>query len=106
MQLILSQLGDRHPLLRRHPVNYARSGALALHRAGHRSPTTLRILEDAAERSAQLAWQSVGSSDLLLPATDEKRITEDGAEAIALAYVNETEAWVVKRRGQQGESAD
>lgn len=37
---------------------------------------------------------------------DSKRITEDGAEAIALAVAFETQAWCVDRRLQQGEHAD
>lgn len=37
---------------------------------------------------------------------DSKRITEDGAEAIALAVAFETKDWRVVRRLQQGENAD
>jgi len=37
---------------------------------------------------------------------DRHRVTEDGAEAVALAYTHARDGWVVKRRLQRGESAD
>lgn len=37
---------------------------------------------------------------------DHHRVTEDGAEALALALVNIVRGWVVRRRLQRGEFAD
>jgi hypothetical protein len=42
----------------------------------------------------------------VLKALDRNRVTEDGAEAVALTYVNAKAGWVVKRRLQQGDHAD
>ena len=42
----------------------------------------------------------------LLGVLDRNRVTEDGAEAVALTYVNSKAGWVVKRRMNRGESAD
>jgi hypothetical protein len=47
-------------------------------------------------------WQDLAALDV----NDSNRVTEDGAEAVALAYANSISGWVAKRRLQRGESAD
>ena len=42
----------------------------------------------------------------LLQVHDRHRVTEDGAEAVALVYANVKAGWVVKRRLQRLEKAD
>jgi hypothetical protein len=53
---------------------------------------------------ASVSWQArpVDAAEML----DRKRVTELGAEAIALVLVHETRGWVVRRRLQEGEFAD
>jgi len=59
---------------------------------------------ESSRRHCLLTWLS---ADLgTLEQHDSKRITEDGAEAIALAVPHESKAWHVVRRLQQGEHAD
>ena len=59
---------------------------------------------DEVDRDATLGWtvSSTGADEQL----DRKRVTEDAAEAITLALVNVAFGWVIRRRLQQGESAD
>ncbi len=78
--------------------------ALGLQRNKHASGADFQMdIESAVSRCA-LLWPA---ADLATAAQhDSKRITEDGAEAIALAVAHETKAWRVVRRLQQGEHAD
>lgn len=81
-----------------------RYGALALQRAGHASPVRTEVDHDGIEAPAEIEWLS---QDLtLLEVLDSNRVTEDGAEAVALTYANSKAGWVVKRRLQRRESAD
>ena len=93
-----------HPSLLGHPIDFSKCGGLALQRAGHTSPVRAGINHDGLEATAEIEWLSQGLS--LLDVLDSNRITEEGAEAVALTYVNATAGWVVKRRLQRGESAD
>jgi hypothetical protein len=77
---------------------------LALQRAEHTSPVRTGIKHDGLEATSEIEWFSQDLS--LLEVLDSNRITEEGAEAIALAYANSKAGWVVKRRLQRGESAD
>jgi hypothetical protein len=77
---------------------------LALQRAGHGSPVRADLYHLAAEKTAEIEWHA--QDQALLQALDANRVTEEGAEAIALAYVNAAAGWVVKRRLQRSESAD
>lgn len=61
-------------------------------------------IDEATEARAEIEWAPQDAE--LLARTDAKRITEDGAEAVALCYVSACAGWVVKRRRQQGERAD
>jgi hypothetical protein len=56
---------------------------------------TLRRTIDAGDLAA-----------LALDLSDDKRVTEDGAEAVALAFVHACSGWTVARRIQQGGSGD
>jgi len=85
-------------------MDLAKCGGLALQRAGHASPVRAVIDHDGQEATAEIAWQSQALA--LLNVLDSHRITEDGAEAVALTYVSCKAGWVVKRRLQRGESAD
>jgi hypothetical protein len=105
--LDLARLTDMHPLL---PVPIAREfafrGGMALQGQGHRTPCQLEVDMPGAETkvTALIQWQPVLESDRLQ--ADVNRTTEDGAEAIALALVKAMRGWKVRRRLQNGESAD
>lgn len=104
MRLVLHDLYIMHPVLRGHPVDLYKCGALALQRAGHTSPVRTEVDHDGLQSAADIEWLS---QDLaLLNVLDGNRVTEDGAEAVALTYANSKTGWVVKRRLQRRESAD
>jgi len=104
MRLALDELRSVHPALRGDPIDLSRCGGLALQRSGHASPVRSSIDHDGHEGTADIEW---AFQDLaILEVLDSNRVTEDGAEAIALAYANSNAGWVVKRRLQRGESAD
>ena len=104
MRLALHDICSMHPKLLGHPTDYSRFGALALQRAGHDSPVEAGIDHDGEETVAEIAWLPQNLTSLVV--LDGNRITEDGAEAVALVYVNCNAGWVVKRRLRRGESAD
>ena len=104
MKLMLDQLILNHPALRGHPVDYAKSGALAFARAGHAPPTVAKLKHDSVETSVSVEWSPQEPEKLIV--LDANRVTEDGAEAVALSYASVSASWVVKRRLQRGESAD
>jgi hypothetical protein len=93
-----------HPKLRAYRADLVKSGALALQRAGHVSPAAAVVVHDGLETVAGIEWLA---EDLrALEVLDYNRVTEDGAEAVALTYVNVKAGWVVKRRLQRGDHAD
>jgi hypothetical protein len=104
MKLSLHELLSVHVALRGHPIDYARSGALALTRAGHVSPIPTETEHDGRSGVAEIEWS--GTDTMILGVVDEHRITEDGAEAVALAYAHSVGRWLVKRRIRRGEYAD
>lgn len=104
MTLRLHNLYLNHPKLRGHPTDYLKFGSLALQRSGHISPVRSNVEHDGEKAATQIEWPRQDMSTL--GAIDSQRVTEDGAEAVALAYVNLKASWVVKRRLQRGESAD
>ena len=104
MTLRLQELYLNHPKLRGHPTDYAKYGALALQRRGHSSPVQANVEHDGQKAATQIEWPRQDMA--MLGVIDSQRVTEDGAEAVALAYVNLKASWVVKRRLQRGESAD
>lgn len=93
-----------HPKLRGYPIDLPGLGALALQRAGHTSPVEAGIDHGNREAMADIEW--LDQELTLLEVLDGNRVTEDGAEAVALAYTNVSAGWVVKRRLQRRESAD
>jgi hypothetical protein len=77
---------------------------LALQRAGHVSPVQTGVVHDGLGASAEIEW--LPQDMTILEVLDRNRVTEDGAEAVALTYAHATAGWVVKRRLQRRESAD
>jgi hypothetical protein len=104
LRLALHELSSMHPKLRGHPADLSRLGALALQRAGHASPAQAAVNHEGRTTNAEIEW--LVQEMAILEVLDSKRVTEDGAEAVALAYVSSWKSWVVKRRLQAGEKAD
>lgn len=104
MRLPLQDLWSMHPKLLGHPTDLPRLGALALQRAGHASPVQARVDHGGQASTAEVEWLTQDLS--LLETHDGNRVTEDGAEAVALAYANVWAGWVVKRRLQRSLRAD
>lgn len=78
--------------------------ALGLQRNGHGSPIAIHLdLEPVAIRGL-LGW--LGSDLAMLDQHDHNRVTEDGAEAVALALAYRDRGWRVVRRLQREEHAD
>ena len=103
IQMNLDDLGVMHPKLRGHPVSLAKLAVLALRRAGHTPPIQIWTDNDGRTALGNIAWRSQHMH--VLEMLDRKRVTEEGAEAVALAYVHVTQGWIVKRRLQQDEGA-
>ena len=93
-----------HPKLFGDPTDRSRFGALAFQRAGHVSPTQIEINHNKLQAKAEIEWMTQQMNVLEVVARD--RVTEYGAEAVALAYVHAKAGWVVKRICRRGESAD
>jgi hypothetical protein len=93
-----------HPKLLGYPTDLSRLGALALQRAGHASPVDAGVDHEGQAANAEIEW--LVQELALLEVLDSKRVTEDGAEAVALAYASSWKGWVVKRRLQARERAD
>jgi len=103
----LSSLCDMHPRLRlacdMAGVMVIRA-ALGLQRNGHSSGVDFQMAIESVVSRCALIWPAADLSSAAQH--DSKRITEDGAEAIALAVAHKMRAWCVVRRLQQGEHAD
>jgi hypothetical protein len=105
MDLNLAELREMHPRL---PEDLAlimlvRAG-LGLQRNGHATPVGVSLeIERVASRSL-LSW--VPSELATIGQHDHNRITEDGAEAVALALASRHRGWRVVRRLQREEHAD
>jgi hypothetical protein len=82
----------------------AYKAAVGLARHGHVPGVSLEIAFDDRREHRALYWpdQSVAGDTHL----DFNRVTEDAAEAIALALVHVVKGWVVRRRAQRQEHAD
>jgi len=97
--LDLSRLCEMHPRL---PGDLAAimviRAALGLQRNKHADGVNLHLIVENAISGCPLTWPI---ADLgLAKQHDNNRITEDGAEAIALAVAHNTKAWQVVRRCQ------
>lgn len=105
MDIDLADLREMHPRL---PEDLALvmigRAALSLQKNSHESPVTVRLDIERRVTRGNLAWP--GSDSDLLDQHDSKRLTEDGAEAVALVLGHRAHGWRVVRRMQQGESAD
>lgn len=105
MDIDLAGLREMHPLLPEDlTLVMIGRAALSLQKNGHGSPVNIRLDIDRVVTRGKLAWP--GSDPEYLDQHDSKRLTEDGAEAIALALGHRARGWRVVRRLQQGEHAD
>lgn len=99
------KLKSMHPLLPASTATeYGHRAAVGLERHRHQPGVALATLIESVAHEAILEWVRSVSSDV--EQHDQHRITEDAAEAIALALVYVARGWVVRRRLQRGESAD
>ena len=101
----LGDLCEMHPRL---PGDMAAvmvmRASLGLQRNRHSSGADLQMAVESAVSRCTLIWPA---ADLgTAKQHDHNRITEDGAEAIALAVAHKTRAWRVVRRMQREEHAD
>jgi len=101
----LSRLCDMHPRL---PVDMAvlmvMRASLGLQRNKHTPGITIQLTNNRAALSHVLIWPQ--TDDKIAVQHDYNRITEDGAEAIALAMAHKNRVWRVVRRMQREEHAD
>jgi hypothetical protein len=78
--------------------------ALALGKKGHSPGVAMPVDVERVVTNCVLSWPE---ADLRQASQhDENRITEDGAEAVALAVAHRHRSWCVVRRMQPGEHAD
>ncbi|MFL6196169.1 MAG: hypothetical protein ACJ75H_18460 [Thermoanaerobaculia bacterium] len=105
MEINLSELRAMHPRL---PEDVALlmtvRAALGLQRNGHESPVAIGLDLERVASQGLLFWP--GSDLAELDQHDHDRVTEDGAEAIALALAHRHRGWRVVRRLQREERAD
>jgi hypothetical protein len=103
--LDLSRLSEMHPRLPGDLVAIMMlRAALGLQRNKHSAGVNLHMAIENVVSGCALAWHA---TDLgVAKQHDHNRITEDGAEAIALAVAHRTTAWRVVRRMQREERAD
>jgi len=90
VELDLEPIGAMHPVLQRvgEAAKYLRSGALAFSRSNHAPGVIARLSNGGEVGQATIRWAPLPDVALALDLTDEKRVTEDGAEAVALAFVH------------------
>src|SRR5438876_8851672 len=94
-----------HPLLAKSTaLEYAYRAAIGLGRHGHTPGVRLKLSPKGRVGHGTLHWVAVSAK--LAAQLDFHRVTEDAAEAIALALVHVANGWVVRRRLQRGEFAD
>ena len=105
MEIDLAQLREMHTRL---PADLALvmvgRAALALERNDHASGVEISLDLERVLSSSLLSWPGADLSKI--DQHDHNRITEDGAEAVALALVHRHRAWRVIRRMQREEHAD
>ncbi len=78
--------------------------ALALERNAHKSGVSLSLDLEHVRSNGSLYWPRAGLNGIAQH--DNNRITEDGAEVVALALVHRYRSWHVFRRMQREEYAD
>jgi len=105
MEVDLTLLSDMHPKL---PADVVLAivgrAALALESNGHNSGLDVSWQIQRSIIAGRLSWPpaDLGTMDH----HDHNRVTEDGAEAVALAVAHGHAAWRVLRRMQREENAD
>jgi len=101
-------LGELREMHSRLPADLAlvmvERSALALERNAHTPGVRLSLDLDRVLSSGTLSWPAADLSKI--DQHDHNRITEDGAEAVALALAHRHRAWRVIRRMQREEHAD
>lgn len=105
MKLDLDALHARHVRLHPdHAADLALHAAVALQRETHAVGVSLDAHVFRVAAGPTLHWRprSNDAGEML----DANRVTELGAEAVALALVHETQGWIARRRLQRGDSAD
>lgn len=105
MDIDLAELREMRPRLPEDlALIMATRAALGLQRNGHETPVAISLdLERIASRGT-LAWP--GADLATLGQHDHNRVTEDGAEAVALALAHRHRGWRIVRRLQREEHAD
>ena len=105
MDIDLNRLREMHARL---PSDLAlvmvKRAALALERNDHASGVRVSLDLERVVSSGMLSWPGADLSKI--DQHDHNRITEDGAEAVALAVAHRHRAWRVIRRMQREEHAD
>src|SRR5262245_48880693 len=105
MEINLADLREMHPRLPEDLVLVMMArGALGLQRNGHRSPVGTSVEVEQITTQGLLAWPRADLTNLAQH--DFNRVTEDGAEAVALALAHRARGWHVVRRMQREEHAD
>lgn len=105
MDLDMDSLGDVHPRLgARQSAFKTLCAALALDRAGHRPGVRGTVLIGIHASVGRWKWTSEEPG--LRAMFDEQRVTEEGAEAVALLASGLVHGWEALRRLQQGQGAD
>ena len=105
MQIDLAGLREMHPRLPEDLVLLMMTrAALGLQRNGHGSPVAISLDLEPVGIQGLLGWPAtdLGSLDQ----HDHNRVTEDGAEAVALVLAHRNRGWRVVRRMQREEHAD
>jgi hypothetical protein len=105
VEIDLNILKEMHPRLPAEVVlSIVGRAALALERNGHKSGLSVSWHVQRSIIAGQLTWPA---ADLgAIDKHDQNRVTEDGAEAVALAVAHRHAAWRVVRRMQREEHAD
>lgn len=105
MLIDLARLREMHPRL---PGDLAvvmvTRAALGLERNGHVSEVGISLDVEQVMTAGTLAWPTVDFSRI--DQHDHDRITEEGAEGIALVFAHQERGWRVVRRMQREEYAD
>jgi len=105
MDLHLTRRQEMHPILRlTTALEYEYRAAIGLARHGHTSGVRLGVSLDGQRRQGRLHWREAPpGADLQL---DFHRVTEDAAEAVAMALVHVGRGWTILRKLQRRERGD
>jgi hypothetical protein len=105
VDLDLAKLREMHPVL---PFDVALvmvgRAALALERNAHKPGVSLSLDLERILSRALLSWPAAELSNI--DQHDHNRITEEGAEVVALVLAHRYRSWQVVRRMQRGDHAD